>query len=144
MKNRLLRLGAVLAAAALATAGATATASTANAAGMCSLKAPSKLAINTPYRAVTLSLGADCSASNTEYASWDLYHPTQGWDGISIFDRTTTDIWDVYDWEPLGRSTWRPSSAWDFASNDVTQNSPTTDIRYGSGPVSRRRGPGPT
>lgn len=103
--------------------------------GSCTLVAPSKLAITTPYRAVTLRLGADCAANGVDYASWDLYHPTQGWDGITIFDGKSTDIWDVYNWDlrPGSRYTWRADNAWDVDYNDVAQSQPYTDVKLGSG-----------
>jgi hypothetical protein len=136
-KLRLVRVGALIATAALAAGVATsaspASASTAGI-GSCTLVAPTKLAITTPYKAVTLRLGADCAANSVDYASWDLYHPTQGWNGITIFDGTSTDIWDVYDWDlkPGSRYSWRAGNAWDVGSNDVAQNQPYTDIKLGS------------
>ena len=131
------RLGAVVAAAALAVGVATsaspASASTAGY-GSCSIVAPKTLAITTPYQAVSLKLGSDCINNGVDYASWDLYHPTQGWNGITIFDGTTTDIWDVYDWDltPGSRYTWRASSAYDLDYNDIAQNDAYTDVKLGS------------
>ena len=134
---RLMRLGALLATVSLATgvamAASPASASTTGM-GSCTLVAPKTLAITSPYRAVTLRLASDCAASGVEYATWDLYHPTQGWDGMTIFDGNTTDIWDVYDWDlkPGSRYTWRASYAWDSDYNDVVQTQPYTDVKLGS------------
>lgn len=106
----------------------------AQAAGTCSLVVPSKVRIASPYQAVTARLSSDCSVSNTAYASWEAYHPTQGWNDILVFDGQSSDIWGVYDWGVTpSRYTWRPSLAQDYDYNDVAQNQPTTDVRLGSG-----------
>jgi hypothetical protein len=127
-----MRLASVLAAAGLLSAGLVGAAPAAQAAGTCSLQVPSRVVISTPYRQITTRLGSDCVASGTVYASWDAIHPTQGWQTIAIFDETTTDFWDLYDFEPLGRWTWRPSLAWDYNSDDVAQNTRYTDVKLGS------------
>src|SRR4051812_1767103 len=76
--------------------------------GSCNLNAPSKVAINNRYQAVTLRLSSNCAQYGATWASWNLYHPTQGIEDVAFFDGQTTDIWDLYDWEPLGVLTWRP------------------------------------
>ncbi|GAA4713652.1 hypothetical protein GCM10025782_07360 [Pedococcus ginsenosidimutans] len=131
------RLGAVVAAAALslgvATSASPASASTTGY-GSCSIAAPKTLSITSRYKAVSLGLGSDCINSGVDYASWDLYHPTEGWNSIAIFDGTTSDIWDVYDWDvtPGSRYTWRPSMAYDLNYDDIAQNSAYTDVKLGS------------
>lgn len=90
------------------------------------------MVISTPYRAITLRLDSNCAAAGTSYAAWDAYHATGGWQHIAIFDNTSSDVWDLYDWEQLGRWTWRPGGAWDHSYNDVWQNQPYSDIKIGS------------
>jgi hypothetical protein len=130
--SRFTRLGAVLLAAAIA--AGVASASPASASGSCSIVAPKTLSITSRYKAVTLKLGSDCVNNYVDYASWDLYHPTQGLGGIAIFDGTTSEIWDVYDWDltPGSRYTWRAGNAWDWDYNDVAQNNAYTDVKLGS------------
>lgn len=104
----------------------------ASAYGSCSLYVWTKVAITSPYREVPVRLGPNCASAGVDYASWDAYHPTQGFQDIVIFDGTTTDIVDLYDFASLGRWTWRPNGASDPYYNDVAQNQPTTDVRLGS------------
>lgn len=105
----------------------------AQAAGTCSLIVPSKIRIAQPYQAVTARLSSNCSQANTEAAAWDLYHPTEGFNDILIFDGTSTATWDVYDdWVTPARYTWRPAGAFDPNYDEVAQNQPTTDVRVGS------------
>jgi hypothetical protein len=101
-------------------------------AGTCSVVVPNRVAISTPYRGIPVRLASNCASAGVVYASWDGYHPTQGWEAILIFDESTSDIWDLYDWEDLGRWTWRPGSAWDADYDDVAQNTPYTDIKLAS------------
>ena len=104
----------------------------AHAYGSCNISAPSKVAIVAPYRAVTTSLGSSCYYSDTMYASWDLYHSTRGLQDIVIFDGTDTDYVDLYDWDPVGTYTFRPSMALDWDYNNVDQNTRTMVVRLGS------------
>lgn len=104
----------------------------AHAYGSCNISAPSKVAIVAPYRAVTTSLGSSCYYSDTMYSSWDLYHSTRGWQDIVIFDGTDTDYVDLYDWDPVGTYTFRPSMAVDWDYNNVDQNTRTMVVRLGS------------
>ena len=100
----------------------------AQAAGTCVLYAPSRIAIGRPYLGVRLGMSGPC-ASPDGYASWFLYHPTQGLQEGALFDSTTSEYWDVYNFHTIGLHTWRPSSAWDANYVDQSQNTPTTDIR---------------
>jgi hypothetical protein len=133
-----MRVAAALAAVTL-TAGslvlatpATAAAPPKPAAGGCSLVIPSRVAIASPYRGITASLASNCAAAGTVYASWDAYHPTAGLQTVLIFDGTNRDVWNLYDFEPLGRWTWRPSLAYDANYDEVAQNTTYTDIKFGS------------
>ena len=134
--SRLKRLSAVLVAVAVAAGVASASPASASTTGYgsCSIVAPKTLSINSRYKAVTLKLGSDCVNSGVDYASWDLYHPTQGFNDMAIFDGTTSDLWDVYDWDlvPGSRYTWRASDAWDYGYNDIAQNNAYTDVKLGS------------
>jgi hypothetical protein len=119
----------------LATAGvltaAPAEAATTRATGTCVLHAPTRVAIGRPYVGLQLTMSGPCLPSG--YASWDLYHPSQGFEEIAIFDKTSTDYWDVYNWHHIGVQTWRPSSAWDGADVEQAQNTVQVDIRLATG-----------
>jgi len=66
-------------------------------------------------------------------ADWDGYHPTQGLEEILLFEHTSSEIWNLYDWQPIGRWQWRPAGAWDSNYTDVYQYGPYyTDIRLAS------------
>jgi hypothetical protein len=71
----------------------------ANAAGSCLLHVPSRVAIGRPYIAITLTMSGDCV--NGGYGSWDLYHPTQGFQDITIQRDTNRYLGFLqlpYDW----------------------------------------------
>lgn len=106
----------------------------ASAAGSCSLQIPSTVRISTPYQAVTGRLSSNCSAAGATDASWSVYHPTEGINSYLFFHPSTTDIWDVYDWDVTpARYSWRPEGAYDADYNNIAQNSPITDVRVSSG-----------
>ena len=100
----------------------------AQAAGTCVLSAPGRVAIGRPYIGLKLTMSGPCS-----YAAWDLYHPTRGWQDITIFDNTTTDTWDVYSFHTIGTHTWRPGGAWDVNYDDQAQNQPTSTVKLAAG-----------
>jgi hypothetical protein len=102
------------------------------AAGPCSIVAPTKVVMDQAFTEVPLRLSSNCASSDTEYASWDIVHPSQGPTGIAIFDGNTTDTWDLYDWDGPARYSVRPSSAWDSNSDDVTQNTAYITVKLGS------------
>jgi hypothetical protein len=110
---------------------ASASAPAANAAGSCTLHAPSRVAIGHPHIAITLTMSGDCL--NGGYGSWDLYHPSQGFQDIVIFNTNSTDIWDVYSFHTIGLHKWRAGIAWDVAYVDRAQNSPYSDVRLAAG-----------
>jgi hypothetical protein len=101
-----------------------ASAPTVNAVGGCVLHAPSRVAIGRPYVAITLKMSGDCV-----YGSWYLYHSTQGFQGVAIFNNKRTDIRDVYSSHTVGFHTWRAGSAWNAADVDRPQNSSYCDVR---------------
>lgn len=102
------------------------------AAAQCSIVAPTKVVIDQPYRGVPLRLSSNCAAAGAVYASWDFVHPREGFSDIAIFDGTTTDTWDLYDWEAPGAYAIRPSAAFRADFSDVTQNTATTTVKLGS------------
>jgi hypothetical protein len=102
------------------------------AAGSCSVIAPTKVVLDQSYEAVPLRLSSNCVSSGTAYASWDIYHPNEGFAGIAIFDGNTTDTWDLYDWDGPARYQVRPSSAYDGSYDDVTQNTAYISVKLGS------------
>ena len=128
-----MRLKSLLAAVGLLSAGLIATAPSAQAAGTCSAYVPSRISIAQHFRSYVVHEGPNCAAAGAVYASWDAYHPTQGWQYVLIFDGTTTDYWDLYDFDaPLGRWTWRPGDAWDSGYNDIYQYTTYSDVRLAS------------
>jgi len=100
-------------------------------AGTCALHAPSRVAIGRPHIGLQVTMSGPCHSSG--YASWDLYHPSQGLQKIAIFDNATTAHWDVYSYDTIGVHTWRPSIAWDAAFVDQAQNEPTSTVKLAVG-----------
>jgi hypothetical protein len=98
----------------------------------CNLRAPYRVAIGQHYKAYTLYASNVCSLGSA-WSAWSLYHPTQGFQDVAAFGSgfsgTNQDIWDVYDWHTIGLHTWRPSGAYDNASNPLSQNTLQADIR---------------
>ncbi|ROR90554.1 hypothetical protein [Nocardioides aurantiacus] len=123
----MLSVGALLAS--MLTMGA----SPAAAYGTCSVQLPSKLTVDAPFKRFVGRLAPDCYESGTDYAAWDVEHDYYGPDDIFIFDSgETSSDWAFYDWGNLGSYTIRPSGAWDYDYNDVSQNTVTTSVRLGS------------
>jgi hypothetical protein len=104
----------------------------ASAAGACSIVAPTKVVMDQSYEAVPLRLASNCSSSGTAYASWYIYHPTEGLTGVAIFDGNSRDTWDLYDGEGPARYQVRASSAHDHNYDDVTQNTAYISVKLGS------------
>src|SRR5215213_3305682 len=99
----------------------------------CSIVAPTKIVIDREYRAVPLRLSSNCAAAGAVYAEWDFIHSTKGWQNFAVFDGTTTDTLDVYDWDtPVGTYTVRPWEAYTSDFTDLTQNTATTQVKLGS------------
>ncbi|NHN54518.1 hypothetical protein G9U51_01820 [Calidifontibacter sp. DB0510] len=121
-------IGAALATACAAGLTVASSSTPASAAGSCTLTAPSRVSIWKPYQAITLKASGACTTGGS--AAWELVHPTYGLENIAYFDGTSTDTWDLYDWDDIGKQTWRPAGAYDSAYNSLTQNSPVSDIRY--------------
>lgn len=112
--------------------GAVATAPTASAAAQCTLTAPSKVYITKPYQSVKCTISGACARADGA-ASWDGVHPYYGPYLSTYFEGTGTDHEDLYDFDPVGKYTWRGAGAYanDF-EQDLSQNTTYTDIRYGS------------
>lgn len=121
-----------LATTAVAAALTAAAAPVSHASGVCNLHVTSRVSIARPYVGVPLTMSGDCAYGG--WAAWDLYHPSRGLEDMAFFDGSTSEIWDVYDWDvAIGRQTWRPGAAYDGYSNQLSQNAPVTDVRLGAG-----------
>jgi hypothetical protein len=127
-----LRLKSVIAIAAATVAGVLVPTGAASAAGACSVVAPTKVTLDQSYEAVSFRLSSNCTSAGTEYASWDVYHPSEGWSDTLIFDGTSRDYWDLYDWEGPARYQVRPSMAFDRNYDDVRQNTAYVTVKLGS------------
>jgi hypothetical protein len=103
----------------------------AQAAPSCNISTPSKVAITQPYRAIKATFSSGC-LSYAETASWDLMHPRYGYTGSFWFDGGSTDVYDFYDWEPVGVYSVRPDGAYDYDWDELAQNTRTMTIKYGS------------
>lgn len=121
-----------VAAATAALLGLASSTSGAAAAGSCSIVAPTKVVMDQSYEPVPLRLASNCLSSGTAYASWDIYHPSEGFTGIAIFDGNFTDTWDLYDWDGAARYQVRPSAAYDDNFDDVTQNTAYITVKLGA------------
>lgn len=97
----------------------------------CTLVAPARVAVWHYYTGVPLRASGACTWGDG-WGAWDLYHPTQGWQDVTIFEGSTADTWDYYTFDPMGRMTWRPAGAWDSNYNTLSQNTPVTEVRLGS------------
>jgi hypothetical protein len=128
-----MRLAPLAAVTALAAGALVGTVSPAEAGGTCSVKLSHHVVVDHPHTRIRATLGGDCAQSGATYASWDLYHHKTGWDGILIFDGTSTDYWDFYDWDFKGGYDVRASAAWDNNHDDVAQNSSSTTVKFASG-----------
>jgi hypothetical protein len=121
-------IAAVSAALMLAAAAITAVPATAKTTATCNLTAPYRVVIGQPYKEFKLYASGVCSLGEA-WSSWDLIHPSQGNQGGAYFSGTNQISWDVYDFHTIGIHTWRPSFAYDAASNELSQNTLQSDIR---------------
>lgn len=103
----------------------------AQAAPSCNISTPSKVAITQPYRAIKATFSSGC-LSYAESADWDLMHPRYGYTGSFWFDGGSTDVYDFYDWEPVGVYSVRPDGAYDYDWDELAQNTRTMTVKYGS------------
>ena len=131
---------AVATVAALGAALAVSAAAPASAAATCSVNAPTRWTISSPFKTTNISLGSDCAAGT--HAAWEAVASSGTVDAL-VYDGTRTEPFDVYDDDPLGRWTWRPADCFsaDF-SEQCTQNTRTMDVRLGgwSGLTATRSG----
>lgn len=121
----------------LISVGLVSIASPAQAAGTCSLIVPTRVSVGSPYQAVAARLWANCAANNYDWAAWEAYHPTTGYEGSVIFETPqTTDYWDLYaTYVPLGRYQWHPAGAYagpDGGYESLYQYTYYTDVRLAS------------
>lgn len=107
-------------------------ASPASAAGGCSISVPSEVRVDAPYERIVGRLQNNCAASDTEYATWDVYHPRTGFTSIFIFDGNTQDRWDFYSFDDVGTYQIEPGGAWDYNYDDIAQNTRTVTVRFQS------------
>lgn len=100
--------------------------------GACYVTTPGKVAIVSEYRELPVKYSAGCY--DAEWASWDVIHPTKGWEDTLMYegDYDLTDYMDWYDWDPTGRYTVRPADAYDSDYDEMAQNTRTMDVRLGS------------
>lgn len=101
--------------------------------GTCNVRIGPNLAVDAPFEEFQAVLAADCAASGTDYASWDVLHARTGFSNILIFDGTARTTMDFYSWEDLGSYKVRPSAAWDYDYEDVSQNTVQLLIKAQSG-----------
>jgi hypothetical protein len=131
---------AVATVAALGAALAVSAPAPASAAATCSVNAPTRWTISSPFKTTNISLGSDCAAGT--HAAWEAVASSGTVDAL-VYDGTRTEPFDVYDDDPLGRWTWRPADCFsaDF-SEQCTQNTRTMDVRLGgwSGLTATRSG----
>lgn len=128
-----MRVSSLLAAAGLLTVGLVAVPVPASAAGSCSLYAPGRIAIGSPFRTVTINEGPNCAAAGVVDAAWSATHPTKGPIDIIIYENSDrSQPFDIFGDDPIGVWTWRPEGAFDASDNTVFQYTPTTDVRLAS------------
>lgn len=109
------------------------TASAADAAPSCSVRIPARIAVSSPYQAVKVTLAPDCAAAGVVDAYWTAYHPTAGGTAFAAFEsKARTGVVDVYDFDPLGRWSWRPSGAFGKDFKPVKQNYLASVVKVGS------------
>ncbi len=113
-------------------------ATSAEAAGTCTIVAPSRVTVVSLETTVTTRLGKDCTANGFVNAEWDLRH--QYWykrEGSFTgvwFPRpsVTTRSFDFYDTYRMGTYDLTPYSASTDTGRRLQQNKKTVVIRYGS------------
>ncbi|WP_328990013.1 hypothetical protein OG394_27610 [Kribbella sp. NBC_01245] len=104
-------------------ASAASDASAVEAAPSCSVRIPARIAVGSPYQAVKVTLAPDCAAAGVIDAYWTAYHPTAGGTAFAAFEaKARTGVVDVYDFDPLGHWSWRPSGAFGKDFKPVKQN----------------------
>ncbi len=106
----------------------------ADAARSCNVTVPKKVAVTSPYKAITAKYSSGCK-NYADYAYWDVMHRTHGFENILIYDSTdgrSSEVMDWYDWSPKGTYTVRAEDAWDHNYNFMTQNSPKMTVKLGS------------
>lgn len=119
------------AAAALSLVPIAVTAVPAQAAYSCGITVPSKVSITSEYRSITAKFSQGCLLYG-ESATWDVMHPTQGYEDFFWFQGSSTDTIDWYSWSPLGTYTVRPDYAYDYNYNDMTQNTTKMTVKLGA------------
>ncbi len=131
------RAVAVAAAAALLTAVLPPSQSSAADKCAVSVSLPAKISVDRSYKEVKVALKDPCK--KVDYAAFDLYGP-EGFDNIFIFDGSTTDYWDVYDWQTLGSFKTRDSRAYDRNYNELPISETTSRVKLGTkGVISSKR-----
>ncbi|WP_353953172.1 hypothetical protein V6K52_07005 [Knoellia sp. S7-12] len=102
-------------------------------AGICSMYVPTRASITSPYRAINVPLGPNCAEANVELAAWEAVHPTQGTQTFMLYDGSSSEPWELYDFDAVGKWSWNPEGAFDANFEEVAQYGPySTDVRYGS------------
>lgn len=97
------------------------------------MSVPSKVSVDSPYERIIGRLGSDCSDSGEDWASWDIRHSYYGPSDLFFFDTgETSNVWGFYDWDHLGKYYVEPGNAYDYDSNELSQNSRTVSVRLAS------------
>lgn len=130
MNSILRRSGALLISVGLLVGPLSAT--SAEAAGTCSISVPSKVAIESPYKKITASLGSGCASNGVVDASWDLVHRYYGIEDFFIFGPNTSDSIGFYDFQRMGTYDVEGDYAYTYEYDDVAQRDSTMVIRFGS------------
>lgn len=103
-------------------------------AGTCTIQMPRYLTVKAPYTRFPVTLAADCAASGTELAAWELNHAVAGLSQVLVFDGTSSEVLEWYeDFEYFGTYFVEPLGAFDGSFNEVaSQNTPTVIVKAGS------------
>jgi hypothetical protein len=97
----------------------------------CSVAVAPTVWVDRPFTSTPARLGPDCRASGATYASWDVRHSYYGVSDILIFDKKTSAVNGVYDWEHYGTYYVQPRNAWN-PFWDLTQNTSSYVVKSGS------------
>jgi hypothetical protein len=100
--------------------------------GSCSVAIPTTVSIAKPYTLIPAKLGANCAASGTDFASWDVRHSYYGPMDFLLFDQTISDSYGFYDEDPYGTYYVEPGMAWDSEANVLTQNERSFAVKLDS------------
>lgn len=123
-----MRCTPLLAVTALTAAGVITSPGSVQAAGSCSLYAPSRISIGSSLRILTINEGPNCAAAAVTSATWSATHPVVGEIGTITFANSSRSArFSIAGDAPLGKWAWRPRGAVDVNHDQVFQYTPATD-----------------